>query len=122
MANIPELLSGHVTLEVECLDRLYLNGYIGKLATSGGLVTFMREQLGKPIPSPVVLGQVTERFREAVRIQAERDGIAIYQFDHKERKDDVANQMRRQRGVRDGIVFIGVAQEKAQAFSGKKIG
>ena len=122
MANIPELLSGHVTLEVECLDRLYLNGYIGKLATPGGLVTFMREQLGKPIPSPVVLGQVTERFREAVKIKAERESIPIYAFDHKERKDDVANQMRRQRGVRDGIVFIGVAQEKAQAFSGKKIG
>ena len=77
MANIPELLSGHVTLEVECLDRLYLNGYIGKLATSGGLVTFMREQLGKPIPSPVMLGQVTERFREAVRIKAEREEIPI---------------------------------------------
>ena len=122
MANVPELLNGHVTLEVECLDRLYLNGYIGKLATSGGLVTFMREQLGKPIPSPVVLGQVTERFREAVRAKAERESIPIYPFDHKERKDDVANQMRRQRGVRDGIVFIGVAQEKAQAFSGKKIG
>ena len=49
MASIPELLKGHVTLEVECLDRLYLNGYIGPLATPGGLVTFMREQLGKPI-------------------------------------------------------------------------
>ena len=119
MANIPELLSGHVTLEVECLDRLYLNGYIGKLATSGGLVTFMREQLDKPIP---VLGQVTEKFREAVKAKAERDEIPIYQFDHKERKDDVANRLRRQRGVRDEIVFIGVAQEKAQAFSGKKIG
>jgi hypothetical protein len=31
MASIPELLDGHVTLEVECLDRLYLNGYIGPL-------------------------------------------------------------------------------------------
>ena len=122
MANIPELLSGHITLEVECLDRLYLNGYIGKLATSGGLVTFMREQLGKPIPSPVVLGQITKRFREAVKAKAEREEIPIYAFDHKERKDDVAHQMRRQRGVRDAIVFIGVAQEKAQAFSGKKIG
>jgi len=29
MATIPELLDGHVTLEVECIDRLYLNGYIG---------------------------------------------------------------------------------------------
>src|SRR3982750_634473 len=121
MANIPELLDGHVTLEVECLDRLYLNGYSGGLATPGGLVTFMRVQLGKPIPSPVVLGQVTERFREAVKAQAERQQIPIYQFQHKERKDDMANDFRRQRCVRDQIVFIGGAQEKAKAFSGTKI-
>jgi hypothetical protein len=121
MPSIPELLSEHVTLEVECLDRLYLNGYIGRLATSGGLVTFMREQLDKPIPSPVVLGQVTEKFREAVKAMSERQQIPVYQFDHKERKDEVANQIRRQRRVCDGIVFIGVAQEKAQAFQGKKI-
>src|ERR1700691_2110860 len=25
-SSLPELLNGHVTLEVECLDRLYLNG------------------------------------------------------------------------------------------------
>jgi len=121
MPNIPELLSGHVTLEVECLDRLYLNGYIGPLATSGGLVTFMREQLGKPIPSPVVLGQVSERFREAVKTLADAQQIPIYQFAHQDRKDDIANRIRQQRGIHDGIVFIGVAQEKAQAFQGKKI-
>jgi hypothetical protein len=92
--------NGHITLEVECLDRLYLNGYIGPLATSGGLVNFMREQLGKPIPSPAVLGKVT---------------------DHKERKDEIANEYRRKLGVRDGIVCIGVAQEKAQTFQGRKV-
>ena len=121
MASIPELLKDHVTLEVECLDRLYLNGYIGSLATSGGLVTLLREQLGKPIPSPVVLGQITEKFRESVKELAEREQIPIYQFDHKERKDDVANRLRQQRGMRDGIVFIGVAQEKAQAWNGRKV-
>src|SRR5436305_3876398 len=84
-------------------------------------VTFMREQLGKPIPSPVVLGQVTEKFREAVKTMVEQERIPLYQFDHKERKDDVANDFRRQRGLRDGVVFVGVAQEKAQAFQGKKI-
>src|SRR6516165_2352463 len=115
MPTIPELLNGHVTLEVECLDRLYLNGYIGSLATSGGLVTFMREQLGKPIPSPVVLGQISERFREAVRTMAEREDIPIVQFSHGEKKDKIANRIRQERGVQDGIVFIGVAQEKAQA-------
>jgi hypothetical protein len=121
MATIPELLDGHVTLEVECLDRLYLNGYIGKLATGGGLIGFMCGQLGKPVPSPVVLGQISERFRNSVKSVAECESIPLYQFNHKERKDDIANEFRRQRQVRDGIVFIGVAQEKAQAFNGKKV-
>jgi len=80
----------------------------------------MREQLGKPVASPVVPGQVTERFRKAVKAMAERQQIPIYQFSHQERKHDVANRMRQQRGIRDGIVFIGVAQEKAQAFQGRR--
>src|SRR5438270_12157080 len=112
MASIPELLDGHVTLEVECLDRLYLNGYIGPLATSGGLVTFMREQLGKPIPSPVVLGQVTEKFREAVKAMAERERIPLYPFDHKERKDDVANDLRRKRGTRSAGETAGFPRQE----------
>jgi len=33
----------------------------------------------------------------------------------------VANDFRRKRGIRDGVVFVGVAQEKAQVFQGKKI-
>jgi hypothetical protein len=86
MVTIPELLDGHVTLEVECLDRLYLNGYIGKLATGPGLFFFMQDQLGKPIPSPVVLGQISEKFREAVKALAEQEGVPVYQFRHKERK------------------------------------
>ncbi len=58
MPTIPELLDGHITLEVECLDRLYLNGYIGELATGPGLSMFMRFRLGMPVPSSVVLGRI----------------------------------------------------------------
>ena len=58
-----------------------------------GLLT--GQQWGKPILSPVVLGQVTERFRESVKAMAERGQIPIHAFNHKERKDDVANQIRR---------------------------
>jgi hypothetical protein len=122
MANVDEILRGHVLLEVECVDRLYLNGYIPALATSGGLVTFMREQLKKPIPSPVVLGRVTEGFRERVKAFAQSNGIPLYEFSHKERKDDTANRMRQKRGVRDGVVFIGLAQERTKSFSAKKVG
>src|ERR1700733_15086366 len=49
-----------------------------------GWLKFMREQLHKPVPSPVVLGQITERFRAAVKELAEREQIPIYEFRHKQ--------------------------------------
>jgi hypothetical protein len=114
-------MDGHITLEVECIDRLYLNGYVGKLATSGGLYLFMADHLGKPVPSPVVLGQITQQFVEDLKRYAERNDIPVIQFSHGERKDDRAHRMRQQRPVRDEVLFIGVAQEKAQAFSASKV-
>jgi hypothetical protein len=119
MANVDELLRGHVTLEVECVDRLYLNGYVPALATGAGLVSFLRDQLGKPIPSPALLGHITTRFRDSVKTFAEERGIPVVAFERGERKDDRAQRLRRERGVRDEVVFIGVAQEKAQAFQGR---
>jgi hypothetical protein len=122
MANINELLQGHVTLEVECLDRLYLSGYVPSLATGGGLIGFLTAHLGKFIPSPVVLHKITQSWVEAVKRQASEQGIPLIHFQHGERKDEVAQRLRRQRGVRDQVVFIGMAQEKAQTFSGRKQG
>jgi hypothetical protein len=122
MPNINELLEGHVTLEFECIDRLYLNGYLPSLATAGGLVRFLTEHLGKPIPSPALLGHITQSWVEATKRWASQQGIPLIHFQHGERKDEVAQRLRQQRGVRDQVVFIGVAQEKAQTFSGRKEG
>jgi len=119
MTTIPEILDGHVTLEVECADRLYLNGYIPSLATPAGLIVFLREHLGKPIPSPAVLNQITSKFRDNVQAFAAENEIPLIKFESGEKKDDRANQLRRERGTRGGVVFIGVAQEKAKTFSGK---
>jgi len=87
MANINELLEGHVTLEVECIDRLYLNGYLPSLATAGGLIRFLTEHLGKPIRSPVLLGQITQGWAQAVKRWASEQGIPMLHFQHGERKD-----------------------------------
>ena len=122
MPNINELLEGHVTLEVECIDRLYLNGYLPSLATGGGLIRFLTEHLGKPIPSPVLLGQITQSWVAAWKRWASQQGIPLIHFQHGERKDEGAQGLRQQRGVRDQVVFIGVAQEKARTFSGRKEG
>jgi hypothetical protein len=117
MANINELLDGHVTLEVECLDRMYLNGYVRNLATGGQLKYFLNQQLKKPYASPALLGQMTQDFVRRLKEYAEQRTIPIVHFKHGEDKDEIANGLRKKRGVRDEVVFIGVAQEKAVTCS-----
>jgi len=120
MTNINELIRDHVTLEIECIDRLYLNGYVPTLQTGGQLVTFLMEHLNQPIPSPALLGKITQRFVQNVKSFVEEQKIPLIKFAHGERKDDIANDLRRKSEVQDGVVFVGVAQEKACAFSAKK--
>jgi hypothetical protein len=36
--TVADVLAGHVTLEVECIDRMYLNVYIPKLQFPEGVV------------------------------------------------------------------------------------
>ena len=37
--NVAEIIQKHVTLEVESIDRMYLNGYVPGLQTEGGYFT-----------------------------------------------------------------------------------
>ena len=52
-----DLLDGHVVLDIECLDRIYLNAYVPILQSSGQVVAFMTQHLGFPIPSPRCWGR-----------------------------------------------------------------
>jgi hypothetical protein len=120
MTNVNDLLRDHVTLTVECLDRLYLNGYIPTMQMPGQLVTFLVHHRGNKIPSPALLGRITDDFTAHIKSFAEQDGVPIVHFESGQRKDDVANAYRQKFAKPEGVVFIGVAQEKAQAFKGRK--
>jgi hypothetical protein len=50
MVNVNEILRDHITLSVDCLDRIYLNGYIPTLQVPGQLVNFLMKQRGASIP------------------------------------------------------------------------
>src|SRR3989449_4645519 len=119
--NIRDLLQGHVTLQLQSLDRLYLNGYVAHLQHGAGLVHFLSQHRGNPIASPALLGQLTGQFVAKVRDFARNHQIPLFPFRHQESKDQRAHQLRRQRAVRDAVVFIGVAQEKACAFSARRL-
>ncbi|MGH8828402.1 MAG: hypothetical protein ACRDVZ_12595, partial [Jiangellaceae bacterium] len=64
--TVNEVLDGHVQLDVECLDRIYLNCYVPKLQVAGQVVGFMTRHLGLPIPSPAIMEKIGTRFRRAV--------------------------------------------------------
>ena len=38
-----EMVAGHVGLDISCVDRLYLNGYVAKLQTPGGVIYFFHD-------------------------------------------------------------------------------
>ena len=79
--TVTGLLDGHVGLDVECLDRLYLNGYVPKLQVSGQVAGFMTGHLGYPIPSPAIMEKIGTRFRRAVNAFATAHQIPVVQFD-----------------------------------------
>ena len=121
LPNVRDLLEGHITLELDSIDRLYLNGYVPQLQHGPGLVGFLCQHRGQPIASPALLGQITGKFVAEVKSFAAQQAIPLFHFERKESKDLRAHQMRRERPVHDAVVFIGVAQEKAYAFSAHRL-
>lgn len=118
--TVRQILAGQVTLELSSIDRLYINGYVPKLQTSGQLVYFLNQHLGFPVASPAVLGQLGDRFRRDVDRFVKRNRIPVVRFNRGQRKDDVAREMRRRTPIEDGVNFLGVAQERTMSFKGRK--
>lgn len=120
-ANLHSILRDHVTLSTTCIDRIYINGYLPKLQNTGQLCYFLRDHLGNPIPSPALFTPLHDRFVTAVKVFAEEQQIPLVHFERGVRKDDVAAEYRAHFDHDDGIVFIGVAQERAVSFKGQKV-
>jgi hypothetical protein len=119
MPNVAELIKEHVTLTVDSIDRVYLNAYVPRLQAPGGVVGFLRQR-GATIPSPALFGQITEGFKRGLKVWAEAHGIPWVEFRKGERKDDVVEPYRRRFGAAEGVVLVGVAQERATAWRAAK--
>src|SRR2546430_12212408 len=107
-----DVLAGHVTFEVECIDRMYLNVYVPQLQYATGLVSYIHRHLGKPVASTAALAPVTEAFSRAVRAFAAERQIPWVDFAKGQRKDDVAQKFLARSTGAEGVLFIRRAQEK----------
>jgi hypothetical protein len=107
-------------LDVTCVDRLYLNGYVPRLQSEGGVIGFLLYARGQPIPSPAVFGQITEAFKTRLRAWCQARDVPWIEFKKGERKDTIVQKYRERFRASSGVVLVGVAQERAKAWTATK--
>src|SRR5437762_11953434 len=102
--NIADTIRHHVSLEVRCIDRVYLHAYMPKLQTSGGLCYFLHDYLGHPVPSPALLKPRHDRLVAAVERFAHEGHIPLVSFARGESKDEFVAPYRTRFTAREGVV------------------
>src|SRR5512142_612608 len=114
-----QMVAGHVRLDIACLDRVYLTGFVGKLQTSGGVIYFLHDHRGHPITSPALFEQIGSAFRQAMRDWAQANAVPVVTFKAGDRKADVMApylQAAADAGV-SKVVALGKAQEFALVWT-----
>ncbi len=89
-----------------------------QLQTSGGLCYFLHDYLDHPVPSPALLKPRHDRLIAAVQHFAGTQGLEVVPFERGESKDVRVAKDRARFTAPEGVVFIGVAQEKMRSFKG----
>ena len=114
--SVAEVLADHVTLEVEGIDRMYLNVYVPGLQREQGVACFFRFHRGHQFASSALMDPISKAFVAALEAFARQEKIPVMTFRKGQRKDDVAAEQRKKFQKTEGVVFIGKAQEKTPVF------
>jgi hypothetical protein len=116
------MVAGHVTLDVSCIDRLYLNGYVPKLQTPGGVIYFFHDHRKKPIASPALFEPIGQKFRKDMNDWAQANGVPVIRFRAGERKAEVAAPYLDAAAAsgRSQVAVIGCAQEFQLVWTARK--
>src|SRR5258708_2404889 len=118
--SVAERVRGHVTLEVDGIDRMYLNDYVPALQRAGGVASFFRFHLGHRFASSALMDPITKAFIAQMEQFAKQEKVSIVPFEKGQRKDDVAAEYRKKFTGREGVLFIGKAQEKTPVFRSER--
>ena len=97
--RVADVLSDHVTMQVECIGRMYLNLYVPKLAFADGIAHFFRAHRGQPFVSSALMDPITKSFLGAIHGFVAKEGVDLVHFQKGERKDDIAHGMARPRAL-----------------------
>jgi hypothetical protein len=118
--SVADVLTDHVTLAVQGIDRMYLNVYQPRLQTDRGVAAFFRFHRGETFASSVLMNHISKAFIAAVDRFVEQEQVPLITFGKGQRKDDIAKEHHAQFQGNEGIVFVGKAQEKTPVFRTEK--
>jgi hypothetical protein len=118
--TVAEVLREHVTLEVQGIDRMYLNVYVPDLQREQGVVWFLRHHRGHPFASSALMDPISKAFVAGITAFVAENDIPLLPFVKGQRKDDVAAQYRAAFKEKEGVLFVGRAQEKTPVFRTEK--
>jgi hypothetical protein len=118
--NVAKILNQHVTFELECIDRMYLNVYVPALQLESGVAKFFRSHRGHQFASSALMDPMTRAFVASMEGFAKQQQIPVVQFRKGQRKDDVMQEHLARFDKPEGVVFIGKAQEKTPVFRTEK--
>lgn len=114
--SVAEVLSSKVGLEVECIDRMYLNIYVPQLQHDKGVVGFFRFHRGHTFASSALMKPISDQFVAQLEDYAHQQEVPLIRFQKGQRKDDVAKEHLARFTGTQGLLFIGKAQEKTRVF------
>ena len=103
--SVAELQRENVVLELECIDRMYLNAYVPKLTSERGIAGYFRGFLGHRFASTKsAAGKSEGLVREIMRFIA-REKIALVRFEKGVRKDEVMKKALRKFRGQEAVLF-----------------
>ena len=111
-----DVLAHHVSWELECIDRMYLNLYVPKLMFASGIDYFFRGHRGNLFTSSALMDPMTKNFVASIHRYVKDHDLDLVHFVKDERKDDVAKAYLAGHDGTEEILFVGWAQEKAAVF------
>jgi hypothetical protein len=118
--TVGEVLDEHTTLELESIDRMYLNVYVPSLQYDGGVAAFFRKHRGQPFASSVLMAPISQAFIAGIEAFVGEQGVPLITFEKGQRKDDVMAAHLARFSEPEGVLFVGKAQEKATVFRTEK--
>ena len=93
MADYATLLRDHVTLTCRSVDRIFLQAYIPKLQSVGGVCQFLYWQKGFGIPSSAAFGKIGDAYVAAVHRWGKANAIPVRRFAKGESKEQIARPL-----------------------------